>query len=164
MRILLGGNIIWPTSSHRRKFKIEGRNSKDLLYKIKTKMNNNDCGFEKLQNLSNPTLESSLSICLPSFPNPGPTPTLYPFCQDSFSNVLTYSLIIPYNIFDSIIPLLQLTYLPSQCYIFCLKGGGGRKSTKTHGVWFVLSAVGQLLLLLSMRPVLGVLISPLSLH
>lgn len=163
MRILLGGNIIWPTSSHRRKFKIEGRNSKDLLYKIKTKMNNNDCGFEKLQNLSNPTLESSLSICLPSFPNTGPTPTLYPFCQDSFSSVLTYSLIIPYNIFDSIIPLLQLTYLPSQCYIFCLKGGG-RKSTKTHGVWFVLSAVGQLLLLLSMRHVLGVLISPLSLH
>lgn len=99
MRILLGGRggsgIIWPTSSHRRKFKIGGINSKDLLYKIMI-----NCGFEKLQNLSNPALESPLSICLPSFPNPGPTPILHPRCQDSFFSVLTYALGIPYNIFD----------------------------------------------------------------
>lgn len=91
------------------------------------KVNNNDCGFENLQNLSNPTLESSLSICLPSFPNPGPTPILHPLCQDSFCSVLTYSLRIPYNIFDHIIPLLQLTYLPSWCHIFCLKKKKERK-------------------------------------
>lgn len=66
MRILLGGEIIWPTSSHRKKFKIGGKNSKDLLYKIMI-----NCGFEKLQDLSNPALESPLSICLSSFPNPG---------------------------------------------------------------------------------------------